>query len=57
MMAKESKKTTKKTNSKVLDAIACWRLIYDEKRNMYIKVVYAPSEVVEDEIPHATNDD
>ena len=55
-MAKESKKTPKKTNSKVLDAIAGWRLIYDEKRNMYIKVAYAPSEVIEDEIPHTTND-
>jgi hypothetical protein len=48
-MGQNQKKQSEKVNAKILNAIAGWRLIYDEKRDMYIKIAYVPSVKVEDD--------
>ncbi len=34
-------KHPKKPSDEILNAIATWRLIYDEERDIYVKVAYA----------------
>ena len=48
-MTQKQKKIREKISSKILNAIAGWRLIYDEKRDMYIKVAYVSSVEVDND--------